>query len=95
MGNVPIHKAWPQMEALVEKGLVRSIGVSNFNVQMLWDMLTYARIPPAVNQVEIHPLNAQEELVRFCHDHKILPTNYCPIRGWSLNLPILLEAPII
>jgi diketogulonate reductase-like aldo/keto reductase len=44
------------MESLVEKGLVRSIGVSNFNLQMLWDMLSYANIPPACNEVELHPL---------------------------------------
>ena len=44
------------MEALVDKGLVKSIGVSNWNVQSLWDLLGYARIPPSVNQVELHPL---------------------------------------
>lgn len=45
------------METLVDKGLTKSIGVSNFNVQMLWDMLSYARIKPVVNEVELHPLN--------------------------------------
>jgi diketogulonate reductase-like aldo/keto reductase len=55
--NIPIHKIWPQMEALVEKGLVKSIGVSNFNIQMMWDLLCYANIKPAVNEVELHPLN--------------------------------------
>ena len=54
--NLPIHKVWPQLEALVDKGLVRSIGVSNFSVQSLWDLLSYAKIPPAVNQIELHPL---------------------------------------
>jgi len=44
------------MEALVDKGLVKSIGVSNFNVQLINDMLSYARIPPAINEVELHPL---------------------------------------
>jgi aldehyde reductase len=37
------------MEALVEKGLTKSIGVSNFNVQMLWDLMSYAFIKPVVN----------------------------------------------
>ena len=55
--RMPMHKVWEQMEALVDKGLVKSIGVSNWNVQGLWDMLAYARIPPAVNEVEIHPYN--------------------------------------
>ena len=54
--KIPMYKIWAQMEALVDKGLVKSIGVSNFNVQLIWDMLSYARIPPAVNEVELHPL---------------------------------------
>jgi len=53
-----MYKIWAQMEALVDKGLVKSIGVSNFNVQSLWDMLSYARIKPACNEVELHPLCA-------------------------------------
>ena len=67
------------MESLVEKGLVRSIGVSNFNLQMLWDMLSYANIPPACNEVELHPLCSQQDLVKFMHENKIVPIGYCPI----------------
>ena len=54
--KIPVHKIWPQMEALVDLGLAKSIGVSNFGVQSLWDLTSYARIPPAVNEIEIHPL---------------------------------------
>jgi diketogulonate reductase-like aldo/keto reductase len=60
----------------VDLGLARSIGVSNFNVQSLWDLTSYARIPPCVNEVEIHPLYNQEGLVRYCLDHHILPLAY-------------------
>lgn len=56
--NIPMHKIWEQMETLVEKGLTKSIGVSNFGVQMIWDMLSYAKIKPVVNEIELHPLNA-------------------------------------
>ena len=59
------------MEALVDKGLVKSIGISNFNVQLTWDMLTYARIPPVVNQVELHPLCPQPKLLKFLKDNNI------------------------
>ncbi len=49
VNKVPMHVLWAKMEDLVSKGLTKSIGVSNFNVQLLADMLTYAKIPPAVN----------------------------------------------
>ena len=49
--KVPMHKLWASMESLVDKGLTKAIGVSNFNLQLLGDMLTYARIRPACNQI--------------------------------------------
>jgi len=53
------------METLVDKGLVKSIGVSNFSVQLLYEMLRYARIKPVINEVELHPLHVQDNLVKF------------------------------
>ena len=52
---VPLHKLWPEMERMVKLGLTKSIGVSNFNTQILMDLLTYAQIPPVVNQIELNP----------------------------------------
>jgi diketogulonate reductase-like aldo/keto reductase len=60
--KVPMHKLWPMMESLVAKGLTKSIGVSNFNIQLLADMLTYCKIRPAVNQIQLYPECAQTEL---------------------------------
>lgn len=56
-GKVPLHVLWPKLEALVDKKLVRSIGVANFNLQLIADLLCYARIRPAVNYIELSPLN--------------------------------------
>jgi alcohol dehydrogenase (NADP+) len=53
--KLPMYKIWSNMEKCVELGLTKNIGVSNFNTQLLADMMTYADITPAVNQVEIHP----------------------------------------
>ena len=47
--NEPLYKIWARMEKLVELGLTRSIGVANFNVQLLLDMFTYCNIRPACN----------------------------------------------
>ena len=54
------------MEALVDEGLVCHIGVSNFNLQQVEDLLAQARVKPVVNQVELHPLLSQRKLVGTC-----------------------------
>eukprot|EP01133_Synstelium_polycarpum_P000367 gene367-427_t len=77
--NVPLVDTWREMEKLVEAGLVRSIGVSNFNVQALNDMLAYATIKPAVNQVELHPYLGQPQLKSFCDKNNIHLTAYSPL----------------
>ena len=47
----PVSETWAAMEALVDAGLAKDIGVSNFGCQLVADVVSYARIPPAVNQV--------------------------------------------
>ncbi|KKS79390.1 MAG: Aldehyde reductase [Candidatus Beckwithbacteria bacterium GW2011_GWA2_43_10] len=81
---VAIQETWAAMEKLVKKGLVKSIGVANFTTIMLVDLLTYAKIKPAMNQVEINPYNSQRELVDFCKHHKIALTAYSPLGNSSL-----------
>ena len=78
-GKKPLHRLWAELEALVDKGLVKSIGVSNFNVQLLCDLLCYARIKPVCNQVELHPYCVQDGLVSFMKEQNIVPVAYCPI----------------
>lgn len=63
-----MHILWREMEALVDKGLVRGIGLSNCNVQLMMDLLCYARIKPVVNQVELHPFQLQDDLLKFMKD---------------------------
>ena len=76
---VPMQETWKAMESLVEKGLVKSIGVANFTTPMLLDLLTYAKVKPAMNQIELHPYNQQQGLIDFCHLHKIAVTAYSPL----------------
>lgn len=75
----PIADTWIAMEALVDNGLVKHIGVSNFNVPKLERLMHTARILPEMNQVESHPLLAQNDLLQFCTDNQILYTAYSPL----------------
>lgn len=83
--DTPLHKIWPVFESLVDQGLAKSIGVSNFNLQLLGDLLTYARIKPVVNQIELNPFVVQKELVDFALSRGVVSVAYCPIaRGAGL-----------
>ena len=75
-GKASIQETWTAMEGLVDKGLAKSIGISNFNGQLIMDMLRYAKIPPATLQIEHHPYLTQEGLVNFAKDNKIAVTAY-------------------
>jgi len=71
--------------------------VSNFNVQLLADMLTYCTIKPACNQIQIHPKNAQIELIRFLNDKGIVPVAYSPLGrlGMSDGAESIVDDPLI
>jgi D-xylose reductase len=77
--SVPLSETWQAMEALVDAGLVRQIGVCNCGVALLRDLLAQARIRPAVLQVELHPYLAQEKLLRFCRENGIAVTAFSPL----------------
>jgi len=77
--NVSVQQTWEAMEALIAKGLVKSIGVCNFSTPMLVDLLTYAKIKPVMNQIELHPYNTQEGLVAYCQKNNIGITAYSPL----------------
>ena len=81
--NVPLEETWHAMEALFARELVHAIGVCNYNVALLRDLLNYARIPPAVLQVESHPYLAQERLLRFCREQDVAVTAYSPLGALS------------
>jgi diketogulonate reductase-like aldo/keto reductase len=69
--KVPLHVFWTNMEGLVKKGLAKSIGVCNYNVQSLLNLLSFCEIKPVVNQFELHPYLTQPGLVRFCKENNI------------------------
>ena len=84
-GNVEIDpgitlvETWRAMVALPATGKVRAIGVSNFSVDAIRALVAATGVTPAVNQVEAHPLNLQDDLVAFCKEHNIHMTAYSPL----------------
>ena len=92
------------MEALVEKGLSKSIGISNFNGQLIMDLLRYAKIVPATLQIEHHPYLTQPGLVELAQSSGMTVTAYSSFGPQSFleldmkrakDTPLLLEHPTI
>jgi 2,5-diketo-D-gluconate reductase A len=81
---------WKAMEGLLDGGLVRAIGVSNFQVAHLERIINGASVVPAVNQIELHPYLAQNELRDFDRTHDIATEAWSPIaRGKVLDDPVI------
>ncbi|KAI0001688.1 Aldo/keto reductase [Russula vinacea] len=74
--NTPFQETWGAMEASVDEGLVKNVGVSNVAGVLLVDMLSYARLQPQVLQVELHPYLTQESLLRLAKTLGIAVTAY-------------------
>jgi len=79
LARVSQAETWKAMEELVEEGLVKAIGISNFSILQTQELLCTAKIVPAVNQVELHPYFAREALIKFCKDNKIEIQAYSPL----------------
>lgn len=77
--ELSVLDTWRAMEALVESGRVRSIGVSNFGAKRLGRLLKAATIVPAVNQIERHPYLQQPDLAALCRKEGIIITAYSPL----------------
>ncbi|QHO24516.1 NADPH-dependent aldo-keto reductase, chloroplastic [Arachis hypogaea] len=90
--NIP--NTWRAMEALYDSGKARAIGVCNFSSKKLQDLLDIARVPPAVNQVELHPQWQQPKLHEFCNSKGIHLSGYSPL-GSVLHKNDLLKNPTI
>ncbi|KAF8348456.1 NADP-dependent oxidoreductase domain-containing protein [Amanita rubescens] len=88
-----IRDTWKQMEALVKKGKIRSIGVSNCSQVKIEHLLPTAEIVPAVNQLELHVYNPQHKLIDFLKSKNIVPQAYSPLG--STNAPLLTDEVVV
>jgi alcohol dehydrogenase (NADP+) len=76
---VPLEVTWAAMEQLVDQGLVKSIGVSNFNEKQLRSLLPQCRIKPVTNQIEVHAGLPQNALRAVHAELGLTTTAYCPL----------------
>jgi D-xylose reductase len=81
--NVALSETWGGMENLVDQGLAREIGVCNYNSGLLHDLMSYARIKPAMLQLESHPYLTQEAMLRTARDYDIAVTAFSPLGAAS------------
>jgi diketogulonate reductase-like aldo/keto reductase len=83
-------ETWRALEAIYESGRARAIGVSNFLIHHLQDLMADARVMPMVNQVEFHPYLQQPELQAFCREHHIQLEAWRPLmKGRIVEVPEL------
>ncbi|KAI1270507.1 NAD(P)H-dependent D-xylose reductase [Xylariaceae sp. FL1019] len=81
LAKVPVSETWAALESLVQSsenpsGFVKSIGISNFHTQLIYDLLSYAKIPPSVLQIEHHPYLTQPDLIQMAQENNIAVTGY-------------------
>ena len=76
LDNTPTRETWEALETVVDEGIARSIGVSNFQAQSLYDLQRYARYPVSALQIEHHPYLVQPDLVAMAQENNIAVTAY-------------------
>jgi len=102
IAEAPLPSTWGGMEAAVDAGLVRHIGVSNFSAKKIRGLIPHCRIKIEVNQVERHPLLQQSALLDYCASQGIHVTAYAPLGSGdrpafvkAADAPVLLDQPAI
>ncbi|MHC5218470.1 aldo/keto reductase [Enterococcus sp. LJL128] len=89
-GTDAFETSWKALEDLYKAGKVKAIGVSNFQIQHLEKLLSFATVLPVINQIELHPKLNQQKLRDFCKQHNIHIQAWSPLmQGRILNDPLL------
>lgn len=93
--DIHYFEAWKMLEQCVDEGLIRSIGLSNFNSQQIQYVIDHARIKPAALEIEIYPYFNQHQLVDFCRERDIAVIAHSsfgsPNRPWAASEKSVLE----
>ena len=88
--DVSLESAWRGLEALYDRGLTATLGVCNVDRATLSRLVGFARVPPALVQVECHPYRPQTELVSWCHERGIRVLAHSPLSAAGL-----LDDPVV
>ena len=88
-------ETYKAMEKLLVTGKVRAIGVSNFTINRLTDLLSKTTVVPAVNQIEAHPYLQQKDLFDFCKEKNILIEAYSPLGNNQTGEPRTVDDPLV
>ena len=95
------RETWQALEAVVAKGLVRHIGVSNFSVKKMREIQSYATVPLSICQCEAHPYWRNHRVVQFCKEHGIHFTAFSPLGSpdsadiFKRAAPALMDEPAV
>jgi len=100
--DIPVSDTWRGMEEVNKMGLAKHIGVCNFSIKKLKQLMSDALVKPEMNQIEMHPFLQQNEMLSYCKTAGIHLTSYSPLgspdRTAAMkadNEPSLLENPVI
>ena len=81
-----IFGSWRAMEELYEAGKIKAIGVANFQIDRVMDLIVFGKIPPAVNQIETHPFNQQIEAQVFLSENNVQTESWGPFAEGKNNI---------
>lgn len=91
-GKSSFKESWLALEELYEAGKIKAIGVSNFERYHLKELMSYAKVMPVLNQIELHPKLAQKDIREFCQKNHIAIQAWSPLmQGALLNNETILE----
>ena len=85
---------WQAMETLQQQGKIRSLGLSNFRISDIEQLLSFANIKPVYNQLELHPYMTQQALVEYCAQHEIAVSCWSPLGSGNWSGVAASEKPI-
>jgi diketogulonate reductase-like aldo/keto reductase len=95
LDDIDFVTTYKAMEKLLATGKTKAIGVSNFNIRRLNELLPQVSVVPAVNQIEAHPYLSQKDLFQFCIDKNILIEAYSPLGNNQKGEPRTVDDPLV